>query len=59
MLLRDDSTMKPIITALSLTFIIWLFSTGEYLLISSGVLFLASLVVWLVSGDTPAQDNNP
>lgn len=51
--------MKPIITALSLTFIIWLFSTGEYLLISSGVLFLASLVVWLVSGDTPAQDNNP
>ena len=40
--------MKPIITTLSLIFIIWLFSTGDRILIASGTLFLVALTAYLL-----------
>ena len=40
--------MKPLITILSLIFILWLFSTGDRILIASGTLFLVALAGALI-----------
>ena len=55
--------MKPLITALSLIFILWLFSTGDRILIASGTLFLVALVSTLIRPEwileTPRTKENP